>query len=291
LLSWLRWCDTDMGNDTRDRDKQKRESKDSASMLSRLEWDRLLTAKAADLHLEQLASSGVLKATFPVLHALIGFGGAGSGHKDLWGHTKQVVIQTLPHAHLRWAALFHDCGKPVAFSRASGEITFHGHEAISTGLFKRAARPSGLFRPEEIAHIASIIRLLGHVEAYSAEWTDSAVRRLGVELGDLMADVLAVARADCTTGNSATRRRVQQRCHDLNVRLAKVKELDAIPKALPSGLGDAVMARVGFTNPMTHEQRIEMKRIMGAFKAIVEAGELPRSADISLYMEKLEGLL
>lgn len=92
-----------MVNDTRDQER-KEESKGSA--LSRLEWDALLTAKTADRNLEELAKRGTLKAAFPALHRLIGFGGAGSGHKDLWAHTKQVVIQTLPQPLLRWAAPF-----------------------------------------------------------------------------------------------------------------------------------------------------------------------------------------
>jgi poly(A) polymerase len=202
------------------------------------------------------------------------------------------VIQTLPRPILRWAALFHDCGKPVTFSRATGEITFHGHETVSAGIFKKSAQHSGLFKPEEVTRVASVIRLLGQVEQYRPEWTDSAVRRLGLELGDLVDDVLAVARADCTTKNSATRRRVQQRCHELGARLTKVKELDSTPNALPHGLGDAVMSRLGFkTAAMSQAQRLEMGRVMRLLKIMVEVGELPRSGDIALYMQKLEGLL
>jgi len=277
--------------DAQDRSRDKGESTDSVSILSRLEWDCLLTARDADLRLQDLAASGVLKAQFPALHRLIGFGGGGSGHKDLWGHTKRVVIQTLPQAHLRWAALFHDCGKPLVFSRESGKVTFYGHEEISARIFKKSAKASGLFKPEERSRIASIIRLLGPVEAYLAEWTDSAVRRLAAELGDLAADVLAVARADCTTGVSAKRRRAQQRCHDLKMRLAKLKELDAIPSALPTGLGDAVMARLGFQHPMTREQTLKMGGVWRTLKAEVEAGKLPRSGDFALYLDRLKDLL
>lgn len=281
-----------MAEDTQDRGGRKGESEGSAPVLSRLDWDGLLVAKKADRDLEDLAACGTLKATFPALDRLIGFGGADSGHKDLWSHTKRVVIQTLPRPLLRWAALFHDCGKPVTFSRATGEITFHGHEAVSAGIFKKSARRSGLFEPAEITRVASIIQLLGHVEQYRPNWTDSAVRRLGIELGDLVEDVMAVARADCTTAASATRRRVQLRCHDLRKRLAKVKELDSTPSALPHGLGDAVMARLGFeAATMSQAQRVEIGRCMRALKAMVEAGELPRSGAIALYMEKLEGLL
>lgn len=281
-----------MGKNTRDRDKWKAGSTDSVPLLSRLEWDELLTAKDADQRLEDLATSGALRATFPSIQRMVGFGGVGSGHKDLWDHTKRVVAQTIPRPLLRWAALFHDCGKPVTFSRATGEITFRGHEQVSASIFKRSARASGLFRSEEIARVATIIRLLGRLEQYDAEWTESAVRRLGVELGELADDVLALARADCTSGNPTMRRRAHERCHELKTRLAKVKEQDRTPAALPRGLGNAVMARLGFqATGMTHEQQLEMARVMGNLKAAVESGELPRSAQVSLYMEKLETML
>jgi len=280
-----------VGKDTQGRGKDKGGSQDSISTLSRLEWDRLLIARDADRNLETLAASGVLKATFPALCRLIGFGGGDSGHKDLWGHTKRVVIQTLPQPLLRWAALFHDCGKPLVFSRVSGEVTFYRHEQTSAGIFKKSARLSRLFEAGEITRVESIIRLLGLVEAYSAEWTDAAVRRLGSELGDLAEDVLAVARADCTTKSSARRGQVQRRCHELKTRLAKLKELDSVPSALPSGLGEAVMARLGFQDPMTREQALEMGRVWRGLKAMVEAGELPRSGDFAVYLERIKDLL
>lgn len=260
--------------------------------LSRADWDDLLVAKDADRHLEALSLDGRLERVFPEIHRLVGFGGQDSGHKDLWEHTKRVVIQTVPTPLLRWTALFHDCGKPLAFSRANGTISFHNHEIISARVFRMAARRSGLFQPEEVTRIIKIIKLLGKVEQYQACWRDSAVRRLGIELGPLVDDVLSVARADCTTANSMRRRHAQARCHELKIRLLKVKESDATPPALPHGLGTAIMTRLGYQErAMSREQKLEMKRLMGELKAAVESGVLPRSGAISCYMEKLETLL
>jgi poly(A) polymerase len=260
--------------------------------LTRASWDALLTSNEVDLNLEDLAQAGVIKSTFPELAKLIGFGGSGTGHKDLWEHTKIVVRQTLRTPLLRWAALFHDCGKPRAFLLVNGEITFRNHEVMSANLWSKAARRSTLFTADEVARVHSIIRFLGHVEQYEAAWTDAAVRRLALELGGLTDDVLALARADCSTRNSTKRRAAQRRCHDLKVRFIEVKLKDAIPPALPTGLGDAIMVRLGI-DPQTRTpaQNLEMGRLTRALKAMVEAGELPRSGEISLYMDKLEGLL
>jgi poly(A) polymerase len=259
--------------------------------LSRLEWDNLLTADQVDLALERTVASGALEAVFPELYALVGFGGGDSGHKDLWDHTKIVVRQTLRQPILRWAALFHDCGKPQCFEDRGGVISFHYHEEVSAQMFKRAGRRSQLFTESEVQRIASIIRLLGKVETYRPEWSDSAVRRLGRDLGELVDDVLAVARADCSSKYAERRRAAKARCHALKTRLAALAKQDATPPALPRGLGDAVMRHLGFTaETLTSDQGREMKRVMGALRALVESGELPRSAKHEVYLAVLPSL-
>lgn len=258
---------------------------------SRPEWDALLVSEPVDVMLEGLYTSGVLKAVFPELHSLVGFGGGNAGHKDLWAHTKTVVKQTEPRPILRWAALFHDCGKPKCFSRQEGEISFHGHEIVSAHMFRTAAHRSKLFQTNEIDRISMIIRLLGNVEAYSSEWSDSAVRRLGRDLGELARDVFAVARADCTSQSAARRRAVRAKCDALQERMTRLIAADATPPLLPKGLGIAVMRYLGFERAATVEQRKTIKHCINALKAMVEAGELPRSADHGTYLAVMPKVL
>lgn len=247
--------------------------------LTRHEWDTLLVTPDVDQRLETLQQKGVLREQLPVVQAMVGFGGRES--KDLWAHTKQVVKQTVPVAVLRWAALFHDCGKPSAFSTEHGKVTFHHHEAVSARLFREAAKASGLFLSEEVKRIDFILTRLGLVEGYNPEWTDSAVRRLSLELGDRLEDVFAVARADCTTANPRTRRRVLASAHALKERILRERALSAIPPALPSGLGDALKAHLGLPAGR------ELGQVLAGLRARVEAGELPRNASYDVYIRSL----
>lgn len=255
-------------------------------MLTRSQWDALLRSKDADIALEALQAGGVLRGQFPVLQTLVGFGGRESGHKDLWAHTKQVVIQTLPVALLRWAALFHDVGKPVSFSRVEGKVTFHNHEQASERLFRASAIPSGLFSQDEIDHIGFIIGNLGKIESYSRTWTDSAVRRLARELDPHLDDVFSVARADCTTIHTNKRKAILTLTNELRERIRKLQEIDATPPALPSGLGDALRDALGL--PSSREGGIELGKVMLALRARVEAGELPRNADYDTYIKAVK---
>ena len=72
---------------------------------------------------------GVLAVPVPELVPMFGFDQKNRHHcYDVWLHTI-ITIEALPAiAELRWAALFHDIGKPASFSTDEhGEGHFYGH--------------------------------------------------------------------------------------------------------------------------------------------------------------------
>lgn len=241
-----------------------------------------LESDKPDERLEVLNQEGLFSKHLPDIQAMVGFGGEDTGMKDLWAHTKQVVLQTIhsPREHLRWAALFHDVGKVPTFSRATGKIAFHGHEALGARLFDRAARRIGMADDDRKA-VHFLIAHLGLVEAYEREWTDSAVRRLHRDVGDRLEDLLNLSRSDITTKHDFKRKAHHDRINELSERARKLAELDAIPQALPKGLGTAIVAALGIA------EGPELGRIMKRLKADVEAGKLPRNADIQVYLDAL----
>lgn len=208
-------------------------------------WSRVLLGRHPDDALEHLQVTGVLGATFPELQAMVGFGGDGQGHKDLWAHVKQVVHQSRPDLVVRWAALFHDVGKVETFSRESGKVCFHHHELASARLFLRAAQRSRLLEPDVQEATHFVVRHLGLLEAYASDWTDSAVRRLMKELGEHFARTLVLARADITTKHAHKRQRYHERLHELATRAKDIAARDAIVPPLAKGLGDALMTAFG----------------------------------------------
>jgi poly(A) polymerase len=251
-------------------------------VLQRGELDEVLLSPEVVVRLEGLNQDGTLAEMFPEVHAMVGFGGGDTGHKDLWGHTKQVVAQTLRVPHLRWAALFHDVGKPSCFTKeANGEVSFHLHEGKSARLFNQAASRTKLFTREERDLIYFLIRNLGHVEAYEPHWTDSAVRRLRVDSQGHLDDLLALARADITTKHANKRAAHHQRMKELKDRVEDLTALDSIPPALPTGLGLRITAEFGIPPGPP------LGRALGVLKAAVEAGHLPRQADPQVLVDYL----
>ena len=83
-----------------------------------------------------LKTADVLAAVLPELVAMKGFDQCTPYHcYDVLEHTARAVAGTPPYPLVRWAALFHDMGKPGAFFReASGRGHFYGHAKISVAL-------------------------------------------------------------------------------------------------------------------------------------------------------------
>jgi poly(A) polymerase len=118
--------------------------------------------------------------------------------KDLWEHTKRVVRQAPARPVVRWAALLHDAAKPLTRSVDNGEVHFYGHERVG------ADRSSSLLRRLKAdkatqAAVRRLVELHGRPATYDEGWTDSAVRRLALEAGDIWDDLLDLAAADVTS--------------------------------------------------------------------------------------------
>ncbi len=243
--------------------------------------DRVLMSDDPEQQLEQLMTAGILSASFPEVAAMVGFGGDGQGHKDLWGHTKKVVAQTVSERAVRWAALFHDVGKVPTFSRDTGKVTFHGHEVVSARMFDKAARRTEMER-EFRKRVRFLVRHLGHVEAYSVDWTDSAVRRLHRDMGEHFAELVKLARADITTKHADKRRRHRERMDELVERARVIAEADSKLPLLPKGLGTEIIRELGLApGPRVGE-------IMAELEQAVERGDVPPRAEPNVYVEYLK---
>lgn len=257
---------------------------DIDTRAARARLDAALMAADPYRTLDDVRQSGVIRDMLPEVQAIVGFGGGRSGHKDLWDHTRRVVAQCPMTLLVRWAALFHDVGKPDAFRHDQKQkVTFHGHEARSTDLFTRVARRTGMFTAAEEARITVLLVLLARSGSYSPEWDDSAVRRLSRDAGAAWDDLIALTRADCTTGRPEKREHVQALAGELDARRRALCEADAVLPALPKGLGDALVARFG------RPPGKWLGDLMGELRGSVERGELPRSGPIDAYVAAVDG--
>jgi len=249
----------------------------------RAHLDRILLARHADFGLEALLATGVLGAVMPEVQALVGLNDYEWRHKDVWRHTKQVVVQSVPRLPIRWAALLHDIGKPKTRRMEGATVSFIGHPDAGARLFDRLERREKLFATDADLRASIRFLVLYHQRAsqYESDWTDSAVRRFARELGAHLPELLLLARADMTTKNRAKKRRMMYSIKELQDRIAVLAKEDAKVPPLPTGVGDAIMEAFG----------IPPSRLIGDIKRWleegVEVGELPSQGPFEVYVEHL----
>jgi poly(A) polymerase len=248
----------------------------------RARLDRVMMGEHADLGLDALLVGGVLDALLPEVKAMVGFGDGEWRHKDVWKHTKQVVIQSGDRLELRYGALFHDIGKVKTRSIApNGEVHFFGHAEVGARMFDKLERRQRLFAPDESLRATIHWLVLHHLRAsqYDGKWTDSAVRRFAREMGAHLEDLLCLSRADITTKRPEKKRRGVALIDELGKRITELAELDAKQPPLPTGVGNDIMTTFG----------LPPSRLIGdikrALEAAIEAGEIEARLESSAYVE------
>jgi poly(A) polymerase len=244
--------------------------------------DEILLSNNVDWLLEELNKKGDLYLLFPEVYAIVGFGGKKSGHKDLWFHTKLVVKQAEPSPIIRWAALFHDIGKPRSFVKHKGKISFHQHEAKSARLFQKIAKRTKLWTDEEVEKIHFLVLNLGRAEAYSKSWTASAVRRFARDMGEHLDDILILASADVTSMHDKVHREVADKIKDLRKRITKYAEEDSKKNRLPKGIGNKIISELNI-KPGKKVGEIKFK-----LEELIEADKLEAAQDIDFYIKYIE---
>lgn len=126
---------------------------------------------------------------------------------DVWEHTAWVVQRVPATRRVRWAALFHDIGKPAACFFEGDRAHFYGHPEISARLAE-AAMKRLLMAPRFMADVLKLVRL--HDREISA--TPRSVRRALASLeGDveLFRDLVSLKRADALAQSELSRPRLR----------------------------------------------------------------------------------
>ena len=196
--------------------------------------------------LRLMYESGVMKIVFPEVDKLGGVDQINEyHHKDVFYHTCLVVdniSKATGDVWLRFAALVHDIAKPQTkrFVEGTG-WTFHGHEELGArmmrGIFQRMKFPF-----VKINYIKKLVRLhLRPVALSNDSVTDSAIRRLIVEAGDDLDDLITLCRADITSKNEYKVKTILANYDRVMQRVLEVREKDALRAFQSPVRGEEIM--------------------------------------------------
>ena len=227
------------------------------------ELNKLLASPDPSSGLSLLYRTGLLERILPEVTRLAGVEEVGGrAHKDNFWHTLEV-LENLVHLQqgegvgeraegndlwLRWAALLHDVGKAETKRYEPGTgWTFHGHEDVGPrriipDVFRRLRLPLG----EPLETVQTLVRLHHRPTALVDEdVTDSAVRRLLLDAGDLLDALMLLVRADVTSKNARRVRRYLAGFDRVERRFAEVEERDRMRSWEPPVSGDEIQERLG----------------------------------------------
>ena len=156
---------------------------------------KLLLAPEAATGLHLLLETGLLRQVAPEVAQMAGVEQGGYHLGDVFLHSALAVEKAPVARVVRLAALLHDVGKPVTAKPSPSGPTFHRHQQVGAEIARELLRRLRLPN-SEVDRVSRLVELHMHPIQYRSEWADSAVRRLWHRAGDLLPELLQLARAD-----------------------------------------------------------------------------------------------
>lgn len=181
--------------------------RESAHLITKVSEERIyseicsmLSSAAPQRGIRLMHESSLLPLVLPEIEAEAGCEQNGGRHrKDVFGHTLDTLEASAFYnapLRVRFAALFHDSGKPLT-RKEKGDgprDTFHGHETAGAAVAEKALRR--LKAPNEMISSVSLL-VRNHMLLYSPSWSDGAVRRFINRVGrENIADLFLLIRSD-----------------------------------------------------------------------------------------------
>ena len=230
------------------------------------ELQKIMLSRRPSVGWRLLDNTGLLPLILPEVAELKGIETKeGKGHKDVFVHTLKVldnVAVQSDNVWLRWAALFHDIGKPRSKQWEEGVgWTFKNHNYVGAkmipGIFKRMKMPLN----DKMEYVRKLVDLhMRPINLIEDTVTDSAVRRLLFEAGDDIDDLMILCNADITSKNEEKVRKYHQNYEILRKKMVELEERDRIRNFQPPIKGDEIMQMFG----------LEPSNLVGELKAAIK---------------------
>jgi len=211
---------------------------------------KLLATQKPSIGLKILHDNDVLAEFLPEVSVLDGVEEVhGYNHKNNLDHTFKVVDNIAVSggsALLCFAGLLHDIGKTDTKKFMPGRgWTFDMHEHLGKKLAAIICRRLRL-STAQARYVLKLVRWHQQPIALMDEGvTDSAVRRLIVNLGEDLRDLLILCRSDITTGNEMKLKKRLANYDYLSRRIDEVIEADKLRAFQSPFRGDEIMEQCG----------------------------------------------
>lgn len=195
-----------------------------------IELNKIILSDKPSIGFDLLYKSGLLQIILPELANLqIVEYIDGKGHKDNFYHTLQVLDSVAVQSKnlwLRWAAILHDVGKTDT-KRYDEKLgwTFHGHDALGAIMVHRIFKRLKLPLDHHMKYVQKLVRYhLRPISLTNENITDSAIRRLLVDVDEDLDDLMLLCEADITSKNE---KKVKKLLSNYEMVRRKIEEVEA----------------------------------------------------------------
>lgn len=187
------------------------------------EFTKVLASPRPALGLRLLVNLGLMPYIVPEVMELRGVSQRPAHSKDVYDHVLKVVERIPARPAARWAALLHDIAKPRTKTVEHGKVHFFGHEDVGANMARDILRRLRFDRPF-IDYVSGLVGMHMRANAYASDWTDGAVRRLMLEAGPSLPDLLDLSRADITSYRPEKVSQAEARVDELGARARWLRE-------------------------------------------------------------------
>ncbi len=217
------------------------------------ELTKIMESERPSIGWSMLLDSGLLELIFPEFAALRGTETVnGRGHKDNFFHTLQVldtVASKSDNVWLRWSALLHDIGKPATKHWVDGVgWTFHNHNFIGAKMIRNIFRKMKFPLDDKLKYVEKMVELhMRPIALVEDTVTDSAIRRLMVDAGEDIEDLMILCEADITSKNQEKVRRYLDNYVIVRDKIIDLEARDKLRNWQPPVDGNMIMATFGLS--------------------------------------------
>ncbi|MCG8603679.1 CCA tRNA nucleotidyltransferase [bacterium] len=242
---------------------------------------KILAASQPSIGFVTMAETNILQVLIPELEKLKGVDQIdGHHHKDVFFHTLKVLdnlAEVSDNLNLRFTALVHDIAKPRTKQFVPNKgWTFHNHEEVGARMLPALGRRLRL-PTEMVKYAQKLTRMhLRPIALTEEAVTDSAYRRLLVQAGEHLEDLLMLCRADITSQNP---KRVQKHLANFDFvveRLHEVEEKDKMQAFQSPVRGDEIMQVCGL------QPGPEVGKLKKMIEEAILEGEISNEHDAAL---------